>query len=339
MKTTRLASLDSLKALSILFVILNHSLTGKEINQIGGAFWIYMAVPIFLIISGFNMYRSIEKRKMNKYPDYFNKDYLLPKLRQILIPWLLAIAIIAPYQSFNNHWTLIEIVERYLLRFGFTGGYYIAILLQFYVLFPFLYKSFQKNRLFTTIALVLVQLSFDYLVNMGPLAGVATIDRIYRIAILRYLVFISAGMWLASETEQILRQSWRFYVLALLSILFMVINSYTAMPLPLFAQWTRTSLPTVFYAFALVLLFMKNETYVTNRFLSDLGQRTYSIYIAQMLYFEIEASEFLRHSLAGNLNLPLIVPVAIDVLICVGAGYFFSFVFNRYKSATKVSTS
>lgn len=331
MKNQRFDSLDILKSIAIICVVLNHSLTSEEMLWIGGPFWIYMAVPIFLIISGFNMYRSIEKRNMTKMSDYFNKPYLWPKLVGILLPWLLAIFIISFYQIGINDWTIAKIIEEYIFRFGFTGGYYIAILLQFHILFPFLYKAFQKNRFYTSIGMVGGHLLFDYLVNIGPLSNITDIDRVYRVAIFRYLVFILAGIWLAAEPKNILNNAKRYYKLAIVSIVYIVMNSYTPIKFALFREWNWTALPVVFLAFAIVVLFMKNENQFIDNFLSRMGEHTYFIYVAQMLFFEIEASEYLRHTLVEQLNLPLLVPVALDVILCIIGGCVFSFLYSRSK--------
>ncbi|MDN6196053.1 MAG: acyltransferase family protein, partial [Atopostipes suicloacalis] len=52
-KFGRIQSIDYLKAFAIVLVILTHALTKTQRLKIAGPFWISMAVPIFMIISGF----------------------------------------------------------------------------------------------------------------------------------------------------------------------------------------------------------------------------------------------------------------------------------------------
>ncbi len=61
-KEERIHSIDFLKGICILFVIITHSnFTDYQRLIFGFPFWIKMAVPIFMIMSGYTMYTSYEK--------------------------------------------------------------------------------------------------------------------------------------------------------------------------------------------------------------------------------------------------------------------------------------
>ncbi len=53
--------IDYLKALAILLVIVNHSLSGSFRNSVFFFFVVRMAVPLFILISGYNFASSLEK--------------------------------------------------------------------------------------------------------------------------------------------------------------------------------------------------------------------------------------------------------------------------------------
>lgn len=55
-------SLDFLKGISIIFIIITHfSWTNLERLSFGFPFWIDMAVPIFMLVSGYTQALSCEK--------------------------------------------------------------------------------------------------------------------------------------------------------------------------------------------------------------------------------------------------------------------------------------
>lgn len=71
--------IDFMKSIAILFVILIHSISLEQRNIIGGPYYILKAVPIFIIISGYNYANSYIKRDLN-IRECYNKNYLLKNL-------------------------------------------------------------------------------------------------------------------------------------------------------------------------------------------------------------------------------------------------------------------
>jgi len=59
-------SIDLLKTISILFVVITHFAYPSDFRQkLLFPFYIDMAVPIFMIISGYNYYNSCESKNQN----------------------------------------------------------------------------------------------------------------------------------------------------------------------------------------------------------------------------------------------------------------------------------
>lgn len=67
----RVNQLDWLKAFAIIMVLITHTLQSLNIYSdaliIGRPFWIDMAVPIFMIISGFTFSMSAEKNNISSW--------------------------------------------------------------------------------------------------------------------------------------------------------------------------------------------------------------------------------------------------------------------------------
>lgn len=60
----RIMAIDYLKSIAVILVILTHALSKKQRLKIAGPFWISMAVPIFMILSGFTNSLSADKIKL-----------------------------------------------------------------------------------------------------------------------------------------------------------------------------------------------------------------------------------------------------------------------------------
>lgn len=85
----RIQALDYLKAFAVILVILTHALTKAQRLKIAGPFWISMAVPIFMIVSGFTNTLTAEKENFYRLKDFFMKRELFYQLSKILRPYLI----------------------------------------------------------------------------------------------------------------------------------------------------------------------------------------------------------------------------------------------------------
>ena len=85
----RLHSIDYLKGLLIIFVIITHNnFTENQRLLFFFPFWIKMAVPGFMIISGFTLCLAQKKKNM-KFLDNYKPKILIQKLLRFLIPYTL----------------------------------------------------------------------------------------------------------------------------------------------------------------------------------------------------------------------------------------------------------
>lgn len=60
----RKLSVDILKAVCAVWVILLHTIYGNWYDKLGMVFWAQMAVPIFMMLSGYTYTSSIRKKKL-----------------------------------------------------------------------------------------------------------------------------------------------------------------------------------------------------------------------------------------------------------------------------------
>lgn len=326
---------DYLKAIAIVLVIINHSLTDTKKLNLGGPFWISMAVPIFMIVSGFTYSMSSERRNIESFKEYFNKDLMKTRLSRLIIPYLIIFILellfifIVPIKFPSMNIDLKLPISLLFLSGGIgPGSYYFPILIQLLFLFPFMLFFFKKSKGGSIAFFFLAQLIFDMLLNIIPIPG-----RLYRLLIFRYLAFIIMGITLYYKKD---KNNISLIILALSSTIYIWIVNYSNYIPKLFTNWTGTSLPTVFLALAFVVLAMKyleieNKNKFTN-LISLVGKASYHIFLIQKVAFEFGLNRFFR-----NRNISFTISSISSILFCCSLGLaFYCFEGKIRKSISKI---
>ncbi len=133
----RSALIDYLKALAIILVVMNHSMDSAGSSSIGYFYIIRMAVPIFVLISGFNFTSSIER--MSSIDDWCRWDRFKQKMIQYLRPMIIVFGLWVVLQIFRNGFDVLTILKAFVLQSYGQGAYYFWIIVQLYLLFPLVY--------------------------------------------------------------------------------------------------------------------------------------------------------------------------------------------------------
>lgn len=154
-----------------------------------------MAVPVFMIVSGYNFAMSNRKKADGKWTHMYGWEIIKPKLVRFLVPFftICLIEMILLHiedRSINPLWI-------FLLGAYGPGSYYVPIMLQLLVVFPVIYTLVEKNaklglafagvaNLLFEIAVIVFDMEKDY----------------YRLSIGRYLLLIAFGCYLYLHPEK-----------------------------------------------------------------------------------------------------------------------------------------
>ncbi len=148
---------DVMKGICIIMVMLTHVTTIPTATRklILYPFTILPAVPMFLMLSGF-VFTMTECAKL-KNPDdpydvgsWFEKETFFRRFNRFLIPYLIADVLICVFLVLlcNVRWFRFETLWKIFVFGGRgPGGYYILLLFQFLILFPFMLYGFKKQPL------------------------------------------------------------------------------------------------------------------------------------------------------------------------------------------------
>lgn len=311
--------IDILKGLAIVAVLLLHSLSREQLENSLAVFHIWQAVPVFLVLMGLNLGLS-NSPKNHCLRQLYTAAYVRKKAARILLPLLLmyVLALVAGYV-----WQRVYLREVYTLGWenligvlpvSGKGNYFITLLLQSLLLLPLIGYTFKRWPVRTSLLLLALEIGFQLLANQLTYFDQ---DRyLYDASFLRYLSAVVLGLWLARLVG--IAPAWQNIIVAvagLTSAVYLYLLGYQGVALPPFRpEWQLQVFLTFPYAALLVLLgmllFPHNSRRLWARGLALVGQASYHIFLAQVLYFGLVRDD---SNLLGNLS------------ICLASGLLFYF--------------
>lgn len=112
MKKERSNLLDIIKGLMIIFIIITHFrfVYPDDYSRYGFYFWVDMAVPVFMIITGYVTAIQFRKRGIESFEQAYSIEVVIPKVLRFLVPFSLVMLLELPYMIFANKTGIIEII-------------------------------------------------------------------------------------------------------------------------------------------------------------------------------------------------------------------------------------
>lgn len=284
--TKRNISIDFFKMLCAIFVIVTHLINDEISRSLYSRYWIDLAVPIFLILTGYNYCKSCEKNNIDTFMKWFSWSNLKKKLIRILIPYLFAVLLFSIFQIMTGRLDSSWLDSFIWFRFG-PGCYYIAILLQILVLFPTLYYLQKRFGIIISLLFIILQFVFEYYANLTWMA-----ESIYQLIAFRYTIFLIAGMNLDYFMSKI--KPYILFIVFIIGAFYIHKVNYTSFSPVIFRLWIHSSMPTIFYCLPLVVMGIKLDAYIKESLISKaittIGKASYHIFLTQMIYFNIGIS-------------------------------------------------
>lgn len=105
----RYRALDFFKGVAIIFVVIGHcNWTYEQRMKFGFPFWIDMAVPIFMIISGYVYAKSYERRHIETIEEAWAPNNTLDKFIRFTVPYVISYIIEILIRILNGSWNGIK---------------------------------------------------------------------------------------------------------------------------------------------------------------------------------------------------------------------------------------
>ncbi len=317
----RIHLLDMIKGILIIFTIITHyDWTVEQRRMMLFPYWIDMAVPVFVIISGYVNALSYQRKKILSLKDAYQFKEILSRIIRYSVPYLIAYAIEAAL--------FLYVIKRPLkastiLTGGIgPGSYYYPILIQFVFLYPLIYCAIRKYDLQGLCVCGIANVTFEI---AKTIYGMPTGE--YRFMVLRYLLLIAAGCYLAIGKQKI-----RKPVLAV-SMLIGIFWQYAVYYLgykPIFINedWATTSCVSGLYIIPICVAIFFSNRLMNLRFglLELIGRASFNIFLTQMVYY-IGVKiiyKIIRNVWMANL---------LNVIICCAVGILFYLIESRITRA------
>ena len=297
----RIDILDIIKAWAIIMVIFCHLPLPYVRRIILYPLIVDQAVPVFIMLMGYCYAMSCDTRRDSLWE---NTKRRLGKLLHFALPWLLIVCIEIGIllagkripESFapllHEHFKNFSFGGLFLMGGYGAGGYFFYVMIQLYLLMPAL-DCFKGWKLLA--AGLGINLLFEIAARCFGLP-----PQIYRIIALRYVFAVAAGMFLYHFRKR--RDDTMKYnviilpILAVIGIAYMFLVTRGGYVSRLVGPyWPTTAMPTVLFLFPALYFLMErfekrlfwNADSLSGRLLRFCGQRSYHIYLAQMLFFWI----------------------------------------------------
>ena len=308
--------IDILKGLCILMVIVTHCNWSDDQRRFFlFPFWIDMAVPIFMLITGYVYTKSFIKNEIETLDDAYNKKYLIKNFIRYTVPYIIAFAIefIAYAISYFRHSSSIKSLAVLGAYTFFRGGagpgsYYYPIMIQVIIIFPIIFMLVRRHGFKGVLITAFIALFLELTKNPYFLTAEQ-----YRLLLFRYFLLLSFGSYFALNKMK--QKTW---VISIIGFFFIILFNYTHFTPKLFKWWTGTSMLPVLFIVPFFAFFVERKGHC--RFIEIIGRASYNIFLTQMVFFDlcyrhkIILSEKIENAIFNSL---------ISVIICLTAGLLF----------------
>lgn len=306
----RIEFLDYLKAVCVLMVIITHYDWTDKSSPVF-TMLINMAVPVFMIISGYNFAMSNDKKAEGKLSKMYSWEMLQPKLVRFLVPYFFVCIIeVILRLAFGRKVTL----ARAFLEGGYgPGSYYVPVMMQLLLIFPIIYVLIAKNARMGIWVVGAANLLFEIAVKVFEIE-----KHDYRLSVGRYLLLVAFGCYLYLYPKSRIK-AYQLGAMFLIGVAYIVAVFEFKCKLPLFRYWKTTAMPIAFYIFPIVVLLFRKFYHSTipgsiGRILTWIGQASYHIFLTQMVYFHFDFGGSIMQAawyIAVPFNILVTVPIGL----------------------------
>lgn len=308
----RIELIDYLKAVCVIMVIITHYDWADKTSPFFSMV-INMAVPVFMILTGYNFAMSNQKKTDGKIQSMYQWQVLKSKLARFLIPFIVVcfveiILLMVDGREINPF-------RIFVMGAYGPGSYYVPVMLQLLVLFPFIYAMVSKNAKLGLTLAAIFNLLFEIMIHITAL------DKYYyRLLVGRYLLLVAFGCYLYLHPRSRVKR-WQMLLMLAVGFTYIYTSFYVEREPVLFSYWTPTAMPVSFYIFPIVVLLFRKFYHCTipgsvGSVLTEIGKASYHIFLVQMVYYHFNlgfvAMEF-----------PMGISVAANIVLCVCIGCSF----------------
>lgn len=354
--TERNHFIDISKGIAIILVLFNHyEWQSDSLLNTHLYYWIItMAVPIFMLCTGYVTAMSFEKKQIT-FEQSKSRKIIVPKLVRYIMPfvWFYIAETVFTFVSiktgfleyistldfpYNAGYADKKMTLLGSIVFFFAGGrgqhgtYYFPVIIQVTLLMPYIYRAVKKSvngiwKCFAvTVGLDVFVALLKYLLSVNVSAGYN------RMIALRYVFALALGCYIYIYRENLGKIKW--LVMPVFGIAYTVVVTYIPSYTPLvYTSWKYTSALSMLYIAPLFVLGIKLFANAKCKVLEEIGKASYHILMVQILYYNFLAP--LVWTAPKSVIYNDAVGFSIGLLICLGGGYGYYSLYNLMASKNR----
>lgn len=310
--------IDLFKGILIIFIVVTHfAWEDEERLRFLFPFWIDMAVPLFMMISGYAFVRSYEKSNVKTLSDAYEWRSLLAKAMRFTIPFFIAFTLEEIYFLHKGFQFSAKLAEDLFFCFlqggvGF-GSYYYPIMIQFLFVFPVIYFIVKKHAFRGVVIVGAANAVFELLQRAYGMN-----DGCYRLLLFRYLLVIAVGCYVAITDRKF---DLRKMLIAFACGLFYLIAIwYLGYQPRIMIYWIGTSWLACLYVIPLGMLALRYLKKWHFTPLEILGKASFHVFLTQMVWYACiswKVTELVN-------NRPLRFTISIVASLALGVVFYYA---------------
>ena len=308
--------LDILKGISVIFVITTHYTWSRAQRQdLLFFFWIGMAVPIFMIITGYVYTKSYQKNEMNTLGKAYSLANILSRLLRFVIPFGMIYVIEISLRYFLEHRLNIRKIPLDMLLGGkYYGSYYIPMMFQFVFIFPISYFIIKKKGFKGVIICGIINTVYELMTNFEWFP-----KSTYRVLVFRFILVIAYGCYVAFYEKAKMKKSWAVVSL-FIGTAYLIILTYKLFKVGFFPYWKHVNMLACLYIMPIMgVLIRKGRGKCAP--LELIGKASFNIFLVQKLYYHFFAKDYI-YTIVDGFYLRLIA----NIVICCIVGVIFYYI-------------
>ena len=321
----RMNLIDVIKGIMIVFVIITHFHFAypDDYRRFGFFYYIDMAMPVFMIISGYLTTLSFERNRIDNIKKAWSVKYIVPKLLRFIIPFTIMYIIELPDLILIKGYSIGLVTQLFFDGGVGPGAYYTPVMIQLIFMAPVINWIIKKYDLRG----VLYCFLFTAIYEAGSYCLGLPSD-VYRMLAFRYVSLFSFGCFIAIGKKRINR-----YMLTLLFLIGIVwqtaLNYIPLHPILMNQDWARVNYLSSLFVFPVMYLLIPKATNsnLTLHPLQDVGKASYNIFLVQMFFYSSRLSASVYDSVKSRT-----LQLMLCILFCTLVGYLFYIFENRLTS-------
>lgn len=305
-KNNRIPVMDVIKGILPLFVINTHYIWTREQTLTAlFPFWNNMAVPFFMMISGYVYAKSFEN-KVDCFENAYELGFVLKKLVRYIIPFLIivileviSLSLVGQGQGIRG-W-----IESICTGGEGPGSYYVIQMLQFVFFYPVIYFTMRKNPKRGLFGWLLFNFIYEFFKEIVHLDW-----GVYRLVFFRFVFIVAVGTYLYLDKEE--KKTWKLVASFIVGFLFLLATNYLGYYTRIIStKASDVSFMAAFYVAPILYVLVTKCKNISCKPLALIGQASFNVFLFQMFYFNFAD---LIYNKVETVPIRLVINTVISVL-------------------------